>query len=284
MDYIYPNKNLLENRSEELGKEEKYYSLSKLIYEKDFNDKLLFPVGIDNNNEKYYINLLEKSGMFISGETGSGKSIFINDIVISLLLKNTPEELQIVFIDPRNVEFNVYRGVPHVQNNVFSNKEDSVNALKKMINTIEERRELFVNSNNKNIGDYNSKEKEKLPQILLIIDESSDIVEYMETKDYINRILSEGYKFGIHLILATSSYLKNSFDQETLDKFNYILSFDLASEEQAKYLKMKRANLLSISGEALIKLEGDSIINIQVPYVSDCDIEVIVNYLKNTSN
>ena len=108
MNYIYPNKQILEKRSSELGNAERYYSLSKMIFERDFKEKLLFPLGIDNEKEKYYINLIDKSGLFISGETGSGKSIFLNDIVISLLLKNSPEELQLVFVDPRNVEFNNY--------------------------------------------------------------------------------------------------------------------------------------------------------------------------------
>lgn len=283
MNYIYPNKQILEKRSSELGNAERYYSLSKMIFERDFKEKLLFPLGIDNEKEKYYINLIDKSGLFISGETGSGKSIFLNDIVISLLLKNSPEELQLVFVDPRNVEFNNYCEIPQVKNKVFSDAESCVKELMSLLNIIEERKILFSNVGSKNIIDYNETQENKIPHIVVIIDESADLVEYKASKDYIRRILLDGYKFGIHIILATSSYLKNSFDPETINMFSYVLSFDLASEEQAKYIQIKKANLLSVYGEALVKLDDDSIVNIQVPYVSDHDIEEVVNTIKNTN-
>ena len=280
MEYNYPNKELLEKRSEELGKEDKYYNLSKLIFQKDFNNKLLFPIGIDDNNEKYYIDLIDKSGIFISGETGSGKSIFLNDIIISLLFKNTPQELQLILIDSKNVEFNIYQDLHHVNKNVIPNINAALIYIK---NEIEKRRQLFVKSNSKNIEEYNSN-NELLPHLILIIDETELVDDFINPNELIRDILSEGYKFGVHLILATSSYLKNNYNHQTINSFNYVLSFDQASEEQAKYLKINRANLLSVYGEALVKCDDDSIINIQAPYVSDHDVEEVVNHIKNTNN
>ena len=280
MEYNYPNKELLEKRSEELGKEDKYYNLSKLIFQKDFNNKLLFPIGIDDNNEKYYIDLIDKSGIFISGETGSGKSIFLNDIIISLLFKNTPQELQLILIDSKNVEFNIYQDLHHVNKNVIPNINAALIYIK---NEIEKRRQLFVKSNSKNIEEYNSN-NELLPHLILIIDETELVDDFINPNELIRDILSEGYKFGVHLILATSSYLKNNYNHQTINSFNYVLSFDQASEEQAKYLKINKANLLSVYGEALVKCDDDSIINIQAPYVSDHDVEEVVNHIKNTNN
>lgn len=278
MNYNYPSKDLLEERSSELDNN-KYYGLKNMIYSRDFNDKLLLPIGIDDQNEKYFINMHEESGLLITGETGSGKSILLNDIVISLLFKNNPKELQLFFIDPRNVEFNIYKDIPHVKGNVYSSLIESLVVLKMILDTLEERRKLFIKNNAKNIDNYNIDSKNPLPQVVLIIDECSDIFRYKEANIYIKRILSEGYKFGVHLIMATSSYLKEYSDTEIIDMFNYIISFDLASEEQAKYLRIKKANLLSICGEALVKCEGDNIVNIQVPYVSDLDIEEVVDYI-----
>ena len=86
------------------------------------------------------------------------------------------------------------------------------------------------------------------------------------------------------LILATNSYFKKYFDEETINRFNYILTFDLASEEQANFIKIKESNLLSVGGEALVKCQGDNIINIQTPYVSNHDIEEVVNFIKSNNS
>lgn len=284
MEYNYPNKDLLEKRSSELEDEKKYYSLSKLIFKKDFDSKLLIPIGIGNENEKNYINLIDKSGILISGETGSGKSIFLNDIIISLLLKNSPEELQFIFIDPRNVEFNIYDEIPHVNKNIISGEKESIKALEYVARVIEERKEVFSKEKAKNINEYNEEHEVIVPQLLLIIDETTEIFEYEKSKELIKKILTDGYKFGIHLIIATSSHLKSNFDRETINMFSCILSFDLASEEQSKYLKINSANLLTVYGEALVKREDKGIIDIQVPYVSNHDIEAVVNYIKSANN
>lgn len=278
MDYNYPDKKILEKRSEELGKDDRYYNLRKLIFQKDFNNKLLIPLGIDGNNEKYYIDLIDKSGLFISGETGSGKSNFLNDIIISLLLKNSPEELQLILIDSKNVEFNIYNEIPHIYNK--KNITDINTSLIYLKEEMKRRRELFASNNVKRIEDYNSNSKEILPHLVLIIDETELPDNCVDHNDLIRGILSEGYKLGLHLILATSSYLKDNYDSKMLNEFNYVISFDQASEEQAEYLKIKKANLLSVYGEALIKLDDESIANIQVPYVSDKDIEEVVNFYK----
>ena len=277
MDYNYPDKTILEKRSEELGNDDKYYNLRKLIFQKDFNNKLLIPLGIDSDNEKYYIDLIDKSGLFISGETGSGKSIFLNDIIISLLLKNSPKELQLILIDSKNVEFNIYNELPHIFNRKITNINDSLIYLKE---EIEKRRILFASNKVKKIEEYNQNSQELLPHLVLIIDETELPDNCIGHKELISDILSDGYKFGIHLILATSSYLKDNYDSKLLNEFDYVLSFDQASEEQAKYLKIKRANLLSVYGEVLVKHEDESIANIQVPYVSDKDIDEVVNFYK----
>lgn len=284
MEYVLPSKSLLEKNNEEIKKAEEYYMLSKLIYHNDFKNKLVFPIGISSDKEKYYIDFSVKSGMLISGQTGSGKSVFLNSIIISLLLKNTPEDLQFIFIDPRDVEFKSYEEIPHLYKKVFSEKSESLEAIKDVINEMKERSKLFTSKKVADIESYNSSNEEKLPQIILIIDEILDILDANKVKIFINKILNEGYKYGIHLILATSSYFKTYFDKDSIEMFNYILTFDLASKEQANFIRIKSAHLLS-GGEALVRKQNNSsTLDAQAPYVSDNDIEEITNFWKNQKN
>lgn len=280
MTYILPSKDLLEKHSNELDDEKKYYSLSKLTYKKNLDYKLLFPVGIDKNNN-YFMDLTEVSSILITGETGSGKSVFLNSLIISLLLKNSPEELKFFFVDPRNVELSLYNGIPHLINKVAFSKEDSLNVFRDLNDEIEKRIELFVEKSVKSIKDYNNKFASKLPHILVVIDEAADIISEEDFKNKVSTIVRNGYKYGVHLILASSSYLKNYIPTKILNSFDYLLTFDLASKEGAKYIKMKGSDLLTIYGEALVRCRDDKIINIQTPYVSTKDIDEVVNFIKS---
>ena len=273
--YVLPNKSILEKESNEL-ESDKYYNLSKLIYHKDFKDNYVIPLGIDNNKEKYYLDLKNISGMLISGETGSGKSIFLHSIIISLLLKNTPEELNFIFYDRRNVELNNYLLLPHLYQNKF-NFDD----LKCVVDLLEKRQALFLEKGYTNINSYNEKEVDKLSRIAIIVDEIGDIIDSNNFKNNICRILTDGYKYGIHLIIATSSYLKEYYDDKIIDLFNYIITFDLASKEQAKFVKIDNANLLNVEGDALVKCRNNNIVNLQTPYVSTIDIKNIVDFINN---
>ena len=283
MEYVLPSKDILEKRSTEL-KEKEYYNLSKLIYKKDIDKKLMFPVGIDSEHEKYYLDMESISGILVSGTTGSGKSMFLNSVIISLLLKNTPEELQFVFIDPRGVEFNTYEFIPHLYKKISTEKNESIIMLKTILDEIEERRERFLKSNVKNITNYNLNNDEKLSHIFVFIDEASQILEYENINEILEKYLLEGYKFGVHLILATSVYFKEYFDKETINLFKYIITFDLASEEQAKFLKIDDANWLTSSGDALVKIRSDKVVNLQTPYVSIHDIQEIIDFINNQNS
>ena len=264
MKYILPNKDLLETRSEELGSNKKYYNLSKIFYKKDIQDKLRIPIGIDDDNQKYYLDLEDKSAILISGETGSGKSIFIHSMIISLLLKNTPDDASFIFVDPRNIEFNEYKKIPH-NINIDSNKYSNTNCLNYIIDLIEERKTINY---------------EKLPHIFIFIDEASELLNIKNVNELLSTILKEGKKYNIHLIMSTSSYFKENIDKEILKLFSLILTFDLASKEQADYIKIDGSNLLTIYGEAYVKAKSN-IYNIQTPYVSEKDINNVVNFIIN---
>ena len=118
-EYVMPSKDLLIKNSERDDLEDRYYRLSKLLFKKDLNEKLLVPIGIDDKKEKCFVDLSEISTMLIGGETGSGKSVLIDSIIVSLLLKNTPDNLKFVFIDPKKIELFEYDGIPHIIDSYF---------------------------------------------------------------------------------------------------------------------------------------------------------------------
>lgn len=270
-----PSKDLLEKNK----LNEKFYNLSKLTYKKDLDNKLLFPIGIDSNKEKYFMDLKDISGLLIVGETGSGKSNFLNSIIISLLLKNTEEDLRFIFVDPRNVEFNNYNVLPHLIANIYDTNKFFIEC-DNIIREMERRRDLFASKLIKNISDYNNKNENKLNHIILVIDEASEMLINKDIIDKLNIILTDGYKFGIHILLSTSSYLKNNVNKMFINRFKYTFSFDLANKDQADFLGIEDANLLSVNGDAFVKCKEKNIYRIQTPFVSENDIKNIVDFYK----
>lgn len=275
--YIFPSKELL-NEKIINGENDRYYPLSKILLKKELNDKLIIPIGVIEKNEKYYLDLKDMSGMFICGETGSGKSVFIDSIITTLLLKNDKEELKFLFIDPNMVELNEYNGIPHLLKDTISDPIISLEELNNILNIINYRRDEFVREKVTNIAAYNNLSSEKMPHIIVVIDESSDIMRINKSIDILKKILDDGYRFGIHLILATSSYLKKDFSKEFLDLFTYVLSFDLSSNDQAEFINLRNSNWLKVSGEAIIK-EAGFITKIQTPYVSTEEIKRVVSFI-----
>lgn len=275
LEYIFPPKELLNN--EKLD-EKKYYKLSKLITKKDMKEKLLIPIGIDEKKSTYYIDLKNISGMFICGETGSGKSVFLDSIITTLLLKNTANELNLLLINPSKIEFMQYDGLPHLLTNLLYEKTDVINKLKDIIKIINQRQNKLIETKQKNIENYNNDNNEKMSHIIILIDESTDIMKEDTVTEVLEEILKNGKNVGVHLILSTSAYLKNEFNKKTIDLFDYIVSFDLATKEQASFINLKNADLLSVSGEVMIK-SNSNIDKIQAPYVSTEEISNIVKFI-----
>lgn len=275
-EYVYPPKELLDKDNIDL--ETKYYHLSKNLLKKDLNDKLIIPIGIDENKKRYYVDLKNGSGLFIGGETGSGKSMLLDSIIITLLFKNSPEDLKFVLMNPSRVELNYYNDLPHMFCHVIYSPTAAIDNLKVIIKEINARLDIFHTVGSKTLDIYNNRGEAHLPHILIIIDESNDIMEQEESKKLIKQILDRGHYAGIHLILATSSYFAKDFDQSIISRFSYVSSFDLASKEQAQFINLKGADLLMVAGEAMIKTNG-SVEKIQTPYVTEDEINRVIDFI-----
>lgn len=294
--YVMPSKDLLIKNSERDDLDDRYYRLSKLLFKKDLNDKLLVPIGIDDKKEKYFVNLNDISLMLIGGETGSGKSVLIDSIIISLLLKNSPDDLRFVFIDPKKIELFEYDGIPHMVDSGFDTDElshiidsglDTEDWKRKIVlikEMIDKRIELLSGVRVSNIRKYNDISNDKLAQVVIVIEEAYDMIHDKEFIELVRCIGSVGVNIGVHLIMSTNMCVKSEFDKELFSLFGYVLSFDLSNSEQSRYMNLKGAEFLKVCGEAMIKVRGKGVVRIQAPYISDKEIKNVVEFIKNEND
>lgn len=295
-EYVMPSKDLLIKNSERDDLDDRYYRLSKLLFKKDLNDKLLVPIGIDDKKEKYFVNLNDISLMLIGGETGSGKSVLIDSIIISLLLKNSPDDLRFIFIDPKKIELFEYDGIPHMVDSGFDTDElshiidngfDTEDWKRKIVlikEMIDKRIELLSGVRVSNIRKYNDISNDKLAQVVIVIEEAYDMIHDKEFIELVRCIGSVGVNIGVHLIMSTNMCVKSEFDKELFSLFGYVLTFDLSNSEQSRYMNLKGAEFLKVCGEAMIKVRGKGVVRIQAPYISDKEIKNVVEFIKNEND
>ena len=250
--------------------------------DKNKNDCMNIPFGVDYLNKKYFYDITKLKNILIKGPTGSGKSMLINDIIISILMKATPEEVQLVLVDPKKIELGTYEGIPNLFMPVTTNPKKASLTLKKIIDEIEKRHTIFEESKAKNIEDYNKfitkKNKElleierinTLPYIVVIIDEISDIMitSKTEIEDYIMRITQTASVTGIYLIISTSLPDKSI----GLIEANCLTKIELNNK--------KNDLLLDLEGDMIIKNNYEQINDkIQSPFISEEEIQRVINYI-----
>ena len=174
--------------------------------------KLLFPLGKDLMGKSVFTELDKMPHLLIAGATGSGKSVCVNSIIINYLLRTTPDELKMVLIDPKKVEFTPYHKIPHLISPIISDATEAAKALKVIVSMMENRYEVFSNIGVRNIQSYNELLAKKtdpslnpMPWIVVIIDELADlmIVAGKDVEGSIQRITQLARAAGIHLIVAT---------------------------------------------------------------------------------
>ena len=257
--------------------------------------KLMVPLGKSIMGDIGVCEINKMPHMLIAGTTGSGKSVCVNGIICSILMRAKPSEVKLVMVDPKVVELSVYNGIPHLLRPVVTEPKQAAIALQKMVEEMERRYQVFSDSKTKNIEGYNEYvekwnkehkneeyEKEKLPYIVVIIDELADLmmVAAKEVEDSILRITQKARAAGIHLIVATQ---RPSTDVITgLIKANIPsrIAFTVGSGIDSRtILDQTGAEKLLGKGDMLFLPIGmNSPIRIQGSFISDDEIKRIIDY------
>ncbi len=270
---------------------------SETIYLKEILDSKLFKsasspltlaVGKDIVGNPFITDLKKLPHLLIAGTTGSGKSVGVNAMLVSLLYRNSPDQLKLLMIDPKMLEFSIYNDIPHLLTPVITQPKQAIVALANMVVEMEKRYKLMSKTKTKNIENYNEKAKkegrEEFPYIVIIIDELADLMmtSGKDVEFYIARLAQMARASGIHLIVATQ---RPSVDVVTgLIKANLPsrISFKVGQKIDSKIiLDAQGAESLLGRGDMLFTPPGtSSIIRLHAPFVTEEEIESIVEFLK----
>ena len=245
---------------------------------------LTLALGKDIVGVPFVTDLKKLPHLLIAGTTGSGKSVGINAMILSLLYKNSPDELKFLMIDPKMLEFSIYNDIPHLLTPVITEPKKAIVALNAMVKEMERRYKLMAKLKVKNIEGYNKKSDEKMPYIVIIIDELADLMmtSGKDVEYSIARLAQMARASGIHLIVATQ---RPSVDVVTgLIKANLPsrISFKVGQKIDSKViLDQFGAESLLNRGDMLFTPPGiTGLIRLHAPFTSEEEIEKIVEFLK----
>ncbi len=247
--------------------------------------KLALALGRDVAGRPMIADLAKMPHMLIAGATGTGKSVAINSLFISLLYRNTPQDIKFIVVDPKRVELNMYNGIPHLLTPAITESDKAVNALKWAVAEMERRYKLLAEAGNRNIADYNAGTELHLPYIVIIVDELADLmaVAQADVEAAIVRLAQMARAVGIHLILATQ---RPSVEVITgLIKANITsrAAFAVASQVDSRtILDSSGAEKLLGNGDMLfVSAEFNKPRRVQGAFVGEAEVRKVVDFFKN---
>ena len=260
--------------------------LKEVLDSKEFRNRpsnLTFSLGKDVAGKPWIADLSKMPHLLVAGATGSGKTVCLNTIILSLLYENSPNDLKLMLIDPKRVELPVYNGIPHLLTPAITEVPKIINALKWALGEMDRRFELLSKAGKRDISSYNETAEEKMPFLVIVIDELADLMvaSAKEVETAIIRLAQLARAVGIHLIVATQ---RPSVDVITgLIKANITarIAFSVASATDSR-------TILDEPGAEMLVGRGDSLFispdlskpkRIQCCYVSDREIRKVVDYL-----
>ena len=259
---------------------------------KNASSPLTMALGKDIVGTPFVTDLKKLPHLLIAGTTGSGKSVGINAMLLSLLYRNSPQTLRLMMIDPKMLEFSIYNDIPHLLTPVITEAKKAITALANMVAEMERRYKIMSQTRTKNIESYNEKMKdeggEQFPYIVVIIDELADLMmtSGKDVELYIGRLAQMARASGIHLIVATQ---RPSVDVVTgLIKANLPsrISYRVGQRIDSKVIldQMGAESLLG-RGDMLFTPPGSpGVIRLHAPFASEKEIETVVNFLKEQQN
>ena len=264
--------------------------LSEIINSSDFKRKEnKLPIALGKNISGIPIigDLTSMPHLLIAGTTGSGKSVCINTIILSLLYRHTPEKCKFILIDPKMLELSTYEGIPHLLCPVITEAKKAASVLGWVVKEMESRYRLMTKEGVRNIDGYNSKHKLPMPYIVVVVDEMSDLmlVAGKEIENYIQKLSQMARAAGIHIIMATQRPSVDVITGTIKANFPTRISFQVTSKIDSRtILGEQGAEQLLGKGDMLFMSSANKMIRIHAPFVSDNEIEKINNFLRSQAD
>ncbi len=263
--------------------------------ERFWNSKepLTLALGLTVMGEPFFSNLNSMPHLLIGGQTGSGKSVGLNAMICSLLIKNPPEMLKMIMVDPKMVELGVYSNIPHLLTDVIIDSKEAASALSWAVSEMERRYLILKDLRVRNLASYNSlrkklkggEELEPLPYIVVVIDELADLmfVARAKVEESIARLAQKARAVGIHLILATQRPSRDIVTGVISSNMPSRICFKVTQAIDSRVvLDRSGAEQLLGKGDMLFQPPGTSeVIRLHAPFVSENEVENLVSYLKS---
>ena len=261
--------------------------LSEILNNPDFKKKdIKLPIALGKSISGNPIvgDLSSMPHLLIAGTTGSGKSVCINTIILSLLYRHTPEKCKFILIDPKMLELSTYEGIPHLLCPVITEAKKAASVLGWVVKEMESRYRLMTKEGVRNIDSYNTKHKLPMPYIVVVVDEMSDLmlVAGKEIENYIQKLSQMARAAGIHIIMATQRPSVDVITGTIKANFPTRISFQVTSKIDSRtILGEQGAEQLLGKGDMLYMSSANRIVRIHAPFVSDNEIEKINNSLRS---
>ncbi len=280
-----PGSNTIGIELPNLNRENVY--LSEILDNSNFKKKeVKLPIALGKNISGTPIigDLSAMPHLLIAGTTGSGKSVCINTIILSLLYKHAPERCKFILIDPKMLELSTYEGIPHLLCPVITEAKKAASVLGWVVKEMESRYRLMTKEGVRNIDGYNSKHKLPMPYIVVVVDEMSDLmlVAGKEIENYIQKLSQMARAAGIHIIMATQRPSVDVITGTIKANFPTRISFQVTSKIDSRtILGEQGAEQLLGKGDMLYMSSANRIVRIHAPFVSDTEIDKINNFLRS---
>ena len=264
--------------------------LSEIIGSDSFQKKemkLPIALGKSISGSPIVADLTSMPHLLIAGTTGSGKSVCVNTIISSLLYKHNPENCKLILIDPKMLELSSYEGIPHLLSPVITDAKKATSALSWTVKEMESRYRLMSSEGVRNIDGYNQKHKLKMPYIVVVVDEMSDLmlISSREIESYVQKLSAMARAAGIHIIMATQRPSVDVITGTIKANFPTRISFQVSSKIDSKtILGEQGAEQLLGKGDMLFMSSANKIFRIHGPYVSEGDLEKINSFLRSQGN
>jgi len=261
--------------------------LSEILSNPDFKKKeikLPIALGKSISGKPIVGDLASMPHLLIAGTTGSGKSVCINTIILSLLYRHTSDKCKFILIDPKMLELSTYEGIPHLLCPVITEAKKAASVLGWVVKEMESRYRLMTKEGVRNIDGYNTKHKLPMPYIVVVVDEMSDLmlVAGKEIENYIQKLSQMARAAGIHIIMATQRPSVDVITGTIKANFPTRISFQVTSKIDSRtILGEQGAEQLLGKGDMLYMSSANRIVRIHAPFVSDNEIEKINNSLRS---